>query len=439
MPDTVPFTTIADANPPVAGVLQPGTLVSFIPMADVSDTGEWTNRQIRDVSRVSTGFTVFQENDVLFAKITPCMENGKGCHALGLRNGIGFGSTEFIILRAKGKNDARFIFHWTRNRALRKAAEMSMTGSAGQQRVQPSFFARFHVPSMAPDEQTAIAGILDTVDEATRQTAAVIEKLKKIKAGLLHDLLTRGIDEAGQLRDPIRHPEQFKDSPLGQVPKVWEVLKVRDMLARHGGHVQTGPFGSQLHASEYAVSGVPVVMPQDIRADGEISLDSIARITVSRAKDLSRHFLQLNDLVFARRGDLSRCSPIHARAEGWICGTGCLLMRPPAKAIRADWFASLYRHDLCQRQIAARAVGSTMVNLNTGLILDLLIPHPHPDEQARIEAILRQHDNRIQAEAATHRKLTLMKQGLMQDLLTGRVRVNVGSAAGKTVGKAATR
>ena len=73
-------------------------------------------------------------------------------------------------------------------------------------------------------EQTRIAAMLDTVDEAIAKTEAVIAKLKQVRAGLLHDLLTRGLDENGQLRDPVAHPEQFQDSPLGRIPKEWKVL-----------------------------------------------------------------------------------------------------------------------------------------------------------------------------------------------------------------------
>ena len=307
------------------------------------------------------------------------------------------------------------------------------------QEISKTEFERISTPRPQKPEQTAIAGILDTVDEAIRQTAAVIEKLKKIKAGLLHDLLTRGIAADGQLRDPIRHLEQFKDSPLGKVPKVWEVLRVGDLLARTGGHVQTGPFGSQLHAFEYVSAGIPVVMPQDIFPDGQIKLDAIARITPSKAKTLARHFLAENDLLFARRGELSRCAPIGNRETGWLCGTGCLLMRPSRRAVLAEWFAALYRHAICQRQIAARAVGSTMVNLNTGLILGLAIPYPEPGEQEQIVELIRAHDARAQGEEATLRKLTLMKQGLMQDLLTGRVRVKPSAGAAKTNGKGGVR
>ncbi len=79
-------------------------------------------------------------------------------------------------------------------------------------------------------EQSRIAAVLDTVDEAIAKTEAVIAKLRQVRAGLLHDLLTRGLDKNGQLRDPIAHPEQFQDSPLGRIPREWGVQALRDCL-----------------------------------------------------------------------------------------------------------------------------------------------------------------------------------------------------------------
>ena len=77
--------------------------------------------------------------------------------------------------------------------------------------------------------------MLDTVDEAIAKTEAVIAKLRQVRAGLLHDLLTRGLDPHGQLRDPIAHPEQFQDSPLGQIPKEWEVRSCQSLCREIGG------------------------------------------------------------------------------------------------------------------------------------------------------------------------------------------------------------
>lgn len=420
MPDTVPFTTFADSNPPVAGVPQPGTLVSFIPMADVSDTGEWTNRQTRDVSRVSTGFTVFQENDVLFAKITPCMENGKGCHARGLRNGIGFGSTEFIILRAKGKNDARFVFHWTRNPSLRKTAELSMTGSAGQQRVQPSFFARFHVPPMSPTEQTAIAGILDTVDEAIRQTAAVIEKLKKIRAGLLHDLLTRGIDEDGQLRDPIRHPEQFNDSPLGRVPKAWE-MKPLEALA----DIRFSSVDKKSHAGERRVRLCNYI--DAYNNEYLTGSESFFMMATATEAEVSQFSLRGGDIVVTKDSetpdDIGIPCVITGQPTDLVCGYHLALIRHNGGQMNSIFLAKQLRHSRMARYFGRVCNGLTRYGLPTSAFSSASILVPPLPEQNAIAAILRGLDDRLREETRAQGKLTLIKRGLMQDLLTGRVRV----------------
>lgn len=159
-------------------------------MQDVSEDGDWTGHQTRRFSEVSVGYTPFSEGDVLFAKITPCMENGKGTHARGLVNGIGFGSTEFHVLRAMGDNCDRFIYHWSRAPALRLKAQAFMIGSAGQQRVQPDFFEHFLVPGFPPSEQRRIAAILDAYDATIRRNREAVACWRQSKQGLLHDLLT---------------------------------------------------------------------------------------------------------------------------------------------------------------------------------------------------------------------------------------------------------
>ena len=95
--------------------------------------------------------------------------------------------------------------------------------------------------SSLPDEQTRIAAVLDTVDEAIAKTEAVIAKLKQVRAGLFHDLLTRGLDEHGQLRDPVAHPEHFQDSPLGRIPKEWEVGPFREVRRFGKAGSEDGP------------------------------------------------------------------------------------------------------------------------------------------------------------------------------------------------------
>lgn len=281
-------------------------------------------------------------------------------------------------------------------------------------------------------EQSRIAAVLDTIDETIAKTEAVIAKLRQVRTGLLHDLLTCGLDENGQLRDPVAHPEQFQDSPLGRIPKAWAFESLGERLQRIGGTIQTGPFGSQLHAHEYTAEGVPVIMPQDI-IEGSVSVAKIARILSTRADELKRHRVRLGDLVFARRGDLSRCAAITEREVGWLCGTGCLLMRFEETTLSSTWLSFAYQHNIGQRQIASRAVGTTMVNLNTKLLSHLQFGFPQKNEQDVAVCRVTQADSTIHQEEANLAKLALMKSGLMDDLLTGRVRVPTEVTADRQV------
>jgi len=278
----------------------------------------------------------------------------------------------------------------------------------------------FSCPKLA--EQERIGLILDTLDTSIEQTEALTAKLKQVRAGLLHDLMTRGVDENGEVRDPFVHPSAFKDSAMGKIPISWSVEKLGERLARCRGHIQTGPFGSQLHASDYVAGGVPVVMPQDID-EGAVTLANIACTSYAKANELSRHKLKPADLIFSRRGDLGRCAVVGARESGWLCGTGCLLMRFEQTKLMAGWLSLAYQHDSGQRQIAARAVGTTMANLNTDLLNHLVFAFPPIEEQEMVVSVAAEAGKRIAAARDELAKLKMLRAGLTDDLLTGIVRV----------------
>lgn len=421
MNSKIPLVEIAEINPAKGHLsLDESAEVSFIPMQDVTDNAQWIGNQTRQLKEVNKGYTYFEEGDILFAKITPCMENGKGCLAVGLKNGVGFGSTEFHVLRAKPNGDAGFIFQWSIDQGLRRKAANRMVGSAGQQRVPTGFLETFLIPDLPRKNQTQIAEVLSTIDLSITHTENLVAKYQHIKTGLMQDLLTRGIDEHGQLRDPKTH--KFKSSPFGLIPEDWKLVKLGDIIAESQGIIQTGPFGSQLHAFEYTSEGIPVIMPQDIGDDGKLLIEQAAKNSQSRANDLKRHILKANDVIFARRGDLSRCASIKPEQHG-LCGSGCMLLRVSEDILSGDWMSIIYRYTLCQRQIAAQAVGSTMVNLNTQILANLLLPKPSIQEQRLVSRSILEFHAFLETKEFLLRKLMNLKNGLMQDLLTGEVSV----------------
>ena len=153
---------VAKINPPQP-VIANDELVSVIPMECVSEkghVGSYENKEYRDVDK---GLNYFEAGDVLFAKITPCMENGKGAFVQKLNSKYAFGSTEFFVLRPSGLVDGKFLYYLTYQEGFRKYAEANMKGAAGQQRVPSKILAYAVVPLPPKPEQTAIAAHLDRV------------------------------------------------------------------------------------------------------------------------------------------------------------------------------------------------------------------------------------------------------------------------------------
>ncbi|MCK6554943.1 restriction endonuclease subunit S [Candidatus Binatia bacterium] len=242
------------------------------------------------------------------------------------------------------------------------------------------------VPSL--EEQHAVAAIVGALD-------AKIELNRKMNATL--EAMARALFKSWFVDfDPVRakaegrapsgmdaetaklFPSEFVDSELGPIPKGWRATTLGTEVERCGGAVQTGPFGSQLHASDYVPEGVPVVMPKDI-GGRRVSTASIARVPEHDALRLSRHRLQPGDVVYSRRGDVERHALIGARETGWLCGTGCLLVR-----LGPNWPSPMFASFALDRPetrawISQHAIGATMPNLNTGILSAVPLVMPSDD------------------------------------------------------------
>lgn len=185
------------------------------------------------------------------------------------------------------------------------------------------------------------------------------------------------------------------DHLLGQLPPDFRVMTLGEACALGGGDVQTGPFGSQLHASDYVPSGVPVVMPQDI-GDNRLLDGAIARITESDANRLARHRLRPGDIVYSRRGDVKRRAIVRDENEGWLCGTGCLRVRFGEGPVVPLWVSYYLGHPTVQEWVFRHAVGATMPNLNTKILSQLPFVVPPKDVQLSIAHILGTLDDKIE-------------------------------------------
>ena len=208
-------------------------------------------------------------------------------------------------------------------------------------------------------------------------------------------------------------------------------LPLRFLYSFCEGALQTGPFGSQLHAYEYQEAGVPVLMPKDIincRAD----ISNAARISTQRADDLRKHRLLAGDLLFSRRGDVARFALIDERTEGSICGTGCLKARP-SKNHSPIFLSYILQKNTVKTWLEQNAVGQTMPNMNTAILTEIpLLSASSREEEDKIAQILSTWDKAIEKLEALITAKQKRKKALMQQLLTGKIRFPGFSGNGKS-------
>ena len=203
------------------------------------------------------------------------------------------------------------------------------------------------------------------------------------------------------------------ESLVGEVPAGWELTTLGDVCARAGGGIQTGPFGSQLHAFDYVPVGIPTVMPQNI-GENRIVIEGIARITPANAHRLARHQLFPGDIVYSRRGDVERRALVREGESGWLCGTGCLRVRPGIGEVDSAYVSYYLGHPAVRSWVVRHAIGATMPNLNTAILSALPFVKPPLREQQEIASFLRALDDKIELNRRMNQTLEAMAQALFK-------------------------
>lgn len=198
-------------------------------------------------------------------------------------------------------------------------------------------------------------------------------------------------------------------------------------LCKSDGLIQTGPFGSQLHMSDYTDSGVPVIMPTNI-GDGRVDSSAIMRTSDEKARSLSRHMVRPGDIVYSRRGDITKRALIRDGESGWLCGTGCLLVRP-SNHVNPRWLSYWLAQPDTHRWLLNHAVGATMLNLNTGILSQVPVSLPPQEEQERIAGVLAAFDDLIEVNRLLSRDLLSLLFAKYEALAEGRPMTSFGNVA----------
>ena len=335
---------------------------TFVPMAAVDETsGTIAIPEIKTLGELRKGFTPFREDDVIFAKITPCMQNGKSAVARGLVNGLGFGSTEFHVIRCGPRVFPEWLWYFLRQNSVKEEAQRNFRGSAGQQRVPADFLKQLKMPVPGRDEQyrlvRCIGECMERIDEIHALRSQALIEARVLLSSVLNDIERRH----GWPRKPI-------------------------------GEVLTGTRnGRSVRASSDGANGRVLTLTA-VRGV-HLDMDACKAVRLDQAL-ASKNQVRTNDVFVSRSNtrDLVGLSSIAAGpvSPNTIYPDLLINVQPDTSKVIPRFLAFILRCPSVRKQIQDRATGTSqsMVKISGRRLREVTIPVPSPEEQRRVLATL---------------------------------------------------
>ena len=328
----------------------------------------------------------------------------------------------FKSLTARPNVDAKFLFYQVQR--LRGAFERYAAGSTFPE-INKKDTARVLIPHPADKRiQQRIAAILTSIDTAIEKTEALIAKYQQIKAGLMHDLFTRGVLPNGQLRPPRdQAPELYQETAIGWIPKGWSLTGLSAKGRQGTSWIRTGPFGSSLKGEHWRVDGHPVITIGSLGI-GEFIASELLFVGPKDATRLADFQLKTGDVVFSRVADVGRSVVVREAQAGWIMSSNLMRISVNPAQLRPDYLQMQLADDpRVKAQIRASVNSGGRDVANSEVLNRLRFVCPEPFEQDRVISTANQLTERLNVEMSMVAKRQTQKLGLMQDLLTGKVTV----------------
>jgi type I restriction enzyme, S subunit len=364
---------ICDINPRLEKNLGLDLVCSFIPMDYVDEiSGTIRDRSVRPVSEVAKGYTAFIEGDVLFAKITPCMKNGKCTIAKNLINGRGFGSTEFHVIRPTESITSNWIFYFLRQTKIRQDAERNMTGSAGQKRVPTQYISELKIPLPSFEEQERIARILAKCDRL-RRTRRYTQQLSDTY------LQSVFLEMFGDLAENLKN---WKKSTIEAISN-----KVTD-----GEH----------STPQRTTEGIKLLSARNIQngyLDFSPGLDFIPEYEYQRIS--KRCNPELGDVLMSCSGTVGRVATLNISGPISMVRSVALI-KPKHDVVESKFLEYFLRNKYTQRLIKQSSHQSSQANIFTGQIKELPVLLPPLSLQSKFALSVQKYDRlRTQQREAT--------------------------------------
>lgn len=333
------------------------------------------------------------------------------CEKATLNSGI------FVIRPLKNNFSTKFYFWLLQSKIFTDFVDYNKTGSTIVHLYQDTFI-NFSYASPPLREQEHIAAFLDhetaKIDNLIEKQQQLIELLKEKRQAVISHAVTKGLNPNVPMKDS-------GVEWLGEVPAHWIIAQLKFNTIE----MQTGPFGSQLHAEDYVFDGIPLINPAHINS-GVIIPDLQVTVDCLTQKRLEKHKLSEGEVIFSRRGELGRCAVVKKENEGWLCGTGSLKAKLNNKII-PDYAYILISSDSVVSELTLESKGSTMANLNTETLGKIRLPVPPISEQEKIlchiKVISDKYDYLILSASTAIQLMQERRTALISAAVTGKIDV----------------
>ena len=318
------------------------------------------------------------------------------------------------IFRPFDEYDAQFVRYLFGSDSYQQQLDGILSGSAINNLKDSDIVGLTAVCPKHESEQTKIAEILSTVDQAIEQTEALIAKQQRIKTGLMQDLLTRGIDENGNLRSEETH--EFKDSLLGRIPVEWEIRSLEELTTKIVDGVH--------HTPAYVDSGTPFIVVTDLTKGPGIDFSTKRFVS---EKDHREFFKRADpvagDILVTKDGTLGVARIVEKNAPPFSIFVSVAMLRPQTKFCLPELIWSFFDSGQFLRQLGALSAGTGLAHIHLEHFRRFLLRLPPLQEQKQIFQVIAEHGFLLRQEFLRLSKLESLKTALMQDLLTGKVSV----------------
>lgn len=381
-------------------------LVSFVPMNNLGiNTPHLILEEDRQLSDVSGSYTYFAENDVLLAKITPCFENGKLGIARGLTNGIGFGSSEFIVFRTNEELLPEYLYYYLLRPIFREQGQAVMTGAVGHKRIPKDFIENLEIPLPSIEEQKLIISMLE-------MSFAEIEKAQKTS------------------EKNLKNAQELFDSYLNQVftknEGDWSAITLGEVCK-----FENGDRGKNYPSrAKFVESGIAFINAGHID-NGVIDFSSMNYITSENYELLSRGKVQTNDILFCLRGSLGKFAKVADGVSGAIASS--LVIIRPNDNLSIEFLMHYLRSGLCKKMIEKHKGGAAQPNLGAKDLAKFLISVPLKPEQLemanRLDALMIETANLKAIYARKTLYLNELKESILNKAFSGELINRKGAAA----------